>query len=257
MRKKLCVGIVSQMKGERSMIKIAIYEEAREDLEILEQLLEGIEGVRYEYDVFCSSSELLYNIVEKKKKYGLYLLALESCEVEGAKLAEEIRKIEKSALIVFVSESIHNIHSCLDSFMFNYLIKPVAFELLLNIVKKADIHLETSRQFFSFILRKTIYCIPCEKILYIEMNQRKVCIYTTWGVIKGNLTMKESLAKIDENFFVQTHRSYIVNLRFVLSVKRNEVEMINGKKIGISRSFERIVQERCIKYYSSVLEMEK
>jgi len=232
------------------MLKIAICEEAEKDLEKLEKLLDGIKEVKYDYDVFSSPSELLYNVSEKKERYSLYFLTLELEEMEGVKLAEEIRKEERTALIVIISETIEHIPNCLDSFIFNYLVKPINLELLMNIIKKADSYLETSRQFFTFILKRTHYCIPCEEILYIEMSLRKAYIYTTWGVVEGNLTMKESVARIDMKSFVLSSRSYLVNLRFVISVKKKEVELSNGKKIGISRNYGNLMKEKYQGYYN-------
>lgn len=231
------------------MIKIAICDDRVKELGVMEELLNKIYCVKYQYDIFSSPYELLHYLSEKKERYGLFLIALEVKEIGGIKLAEEIRKFQKNSLIVFQLETKGSIYRCLDSYIFQYLIEPISLDNLIGILKKADDYLEASRQILSFVLKRTIYTIPCEEILYIEMSQRKGWIKTSWRMIESNLTMEEILSKIDLNCFVQTHRSFIVNLKYVVSVQKKEVEIVNGEKIYLSRSFAPTMKERYITYY--------
>ena len=48
--------------------------------------------------------------------------------------------------------------------------------------------------------------------------------------------------------FIQTHRSYLVNMRFIKMVRTNEVELDNGQILSVSRDKVQDVREKQMIY---------
>ena len=44
--------------------------------------------------------------------------------------------------------------------------------------------------------------------------------------------------------FLRVHESYIVNEKYILSMKRTSIELINGKEIPVSRKYHHLLKER-------------
>lgn len=78
-----------------------------------------------------------------------------------------------------------------------------------------------------------------EDILYIESNLHKLIFHLT-GNRKTNYTMYAKLDDMDELLrdagFCRLHKSYLVNLRYVESIKRYQAELSDGNSLGISKS---------------------
>lgn len=51
--------------------------------------------------------------------------------------------------------------------------------------------------------------------------------------------------------FIQTHRSYLVNMRFMKMVRTNEVELDNGEILSVSRDKVQDVREKQMIYLRS------
>jgi len=98
--------------------------------------------------------------------------------------------------------------------------------------------------------QKKIYC---HEIYYIERNLRKTEIHC----VLENYECYEKLASLEERLgenFVRCHNSFIVNLAYVKSVKRNELILNDGKCIPVSNSKSRETREATIRYLDGVME---
>jgi two-component system, LytTR family, response regulator len=92
----------------------------------------------------------------------------------------------------------------------------------------------------SFIIKsKSVYYrVAFKDILYAKSDHVYMELYTIDGkkhLIRSSIN---SLIKKLPNCFIQVHRSYIVNEKFIKE-ESNQTLMVNGTKIPISRSFKR------------------
>lgn len=98
--------------------------------------------------------------------------------------------------------------------------------------------------------QKKIYC---HEIYYIERNLRKTEIHC----IVEDYECYEKLSSLEERFgedFVRCHNSFIVNLAYVKSVRRNELILNNGKCIPVSNSKSKVTREAIVRYLDGVME---
>ena len=49
--------------------------------------------------------------------------------------------------------------------------------------------------------------------------------------------------------FIRTHRSYVVNIKYIEKITRNECQLIGNKKVPLSRNSYKSVNEKFINYY--------
>jgi DNA-binding LytR/AlgR family response regulator len=89
---------------------------------------------------------------------------------------------------------------------------------------------------FTFKYNREIYKIPVENIIYIESLNKILHIHCIDGVRKMYGTLKEVAKELSKYNFVQTHRSYLVNIEMVEIFKSDCLIMADGTSIPISRT---------------------
>lgn len=77
-----------------------------------------------------------------------------------------------------------------------------------------------------------------EDILYVELYERRLKIWICGKYMEVNAKISDIEKVLDRRFF-RIHESYIVNIDFIVEVKKNrnsyDVKIINGKKLPMSR----------------------
>lgn len=83
-------------------------------------------------------------------------------------------------------------------------------------------------------------------ILFIEGLENYICIYTASDKILVHSTMKNIYNSLPESDFIQTHRSFIVNIHHVSLIEGNILN-IAGHEIPVARNYRETVFARIIK----------
>lgn len=133
----------------------------------------------------------------------------------------------------------------------DYLLKPIEFDRLLQAVMKAkqllggNIRGETSSsEISSDISDQTIFIksgsefhqVSIQNIKWIESDGNYVTFHTTKRSILARYKLSEVLDIIPKQLFVRIHRSYIVALKHIETVKKHCV-VIDNKEIPISSKY--------------------
>jgi hypothetical protein len=72
---------------------------------------------------------------------------------------------------------------------------------------------------------KEIHFIPVQDILYVEANGDYVLIYTSTGRFLKDKTMKYLETHLPSNQFVRIHRSFIINIEYLVKLELYEKEL--------------------------------
>lgn len=100
-------GILFQ--GGMWMLEIAVCDDSRTDIELLEKALDGFRQYPVNYDVFFSGKELLDYCEKHQKVYHLYIFDIEMPGMDGVELAGKIRNKDKKAVFVFLTSYIEHV----------------------------------------------------------------------------------------------------------------------------------------------------
>jgi len=127
----------------------------------------------------------------------------------------------------------------------DYLLKPVTFERFMKSVNKVHNLLEKesdnlSDKYIFVKSNKQLKKIFITDILYVESMDNYVIIHTKQANDIVHTTLKQMQSILPDNLFLQTHRSYIVNINMIAAVENGFVS-IEKYKIPIARNFRSIV----------------
>lgn len=133
----------------------------------------------------------------------------------------------------------------------DYLLKPISFERFLKAVNKVHdlLQKETAPAAEGFLFVKSdkqMKKVFLKDILFIEGLENYICIYTPSDKILVHSTMKNIYNSLPESDFIQTHRSFIVNIHHVSLIEGNILN-IAGHEIPVARNYRETVFTRIIK----------
>ncbi len=231
------------------IIKSIVVDDEPVAREILETHLSKIAAINVVAS--CKNGVEAFNIINSQK-VDLIFLDINMPEISGLSLA---RSINKNIKVIFTTAYREYAIDGFDLQAVDYLLKPISFERLLQALNKfmnengpaqsltsSDIVAEKNDYFFVRADRKMIK-IDFSEILYMESlgDYLKICLKDKAVVTRETITSIE--AKLPQNEFIRTHRSFIVSKRFIDSYTSEYVE-IGKRQIPISRSYKTEVIEK-------------
>lgn len=217
------------------LIKIVICEDEKEQQELLkayiDQIFEGL-SVKYKLDVFSSGEELLENY---KKDTDVLLLDIQMGQINGMDTARNIRELDGKVEIIFITSLIEYALEGYEVRAYRYLIKPVKYENLkeniINCIKEVDI----KNKYIMVKEQGNQIKLNINEITYVEVQKETITIHTLNEVYKTNGTMINIEKEIDCNRFFRCHKSFLVNLEHIKSIKQYVARLENGEEIPVSR----------------------
>ncbi len=159
----------------------------------------------------------------------------------GIDVAHFIQQQEDPKPFIFLSSQLdsRSIDSAKETFPAGYLSKPIQKNSLNTSIEIAMHNYQNQRKKEPMIsLNNGIknYNIPCAEILYLEADHIYVNVHTKRnGKIIQRVTLKEMLDQLPEGTFIQTHRSFVVNLDMV-NYWDNQSLLVENTSIPLSRS---------------------
>ena len=228
-------------------MRIAICDDDNFCIENMEQYLNGIDAVDFEYDIFYNGETLLKTYYEKVHIYDAIFLDMEMGQdrLNGINIANMIRNLDKQVIIVFITNHTKYV---LDSFVcspFRFLVKPVDFKTFKNVFFKILEKLDEDKATLFFKKGRAKIRLLHEDILFLHSIDHNTCIQTKTEVYDNYISLSDLRNKLNPNIFVQIHRSYIININYILSISRNEVRIRGySHPIPISNTYRKNLEKK-------------
>ncbi|MEG2786356.1 MAG: LytTR family DNA-binding domain-containing protein [Romboutsia sp.] len=217
------------------MIKIAICEDEKEQQELLktyiDQIFKGL-SVQSKLEVFNSGEELLESY---PKDIDILLLDIQMGQINGMETARKIRSIDYKVEIIFITSLIEYALEGYEVRAYRYLIKPVNYdnlkENIINCIKEVDI----KNKYIMVKEQGNQIKLDINEITYVEVQKETITIHTLSEVYRINGTMNNIEKEIDCNRFFRCHKSFLVNLEHVKSIKQYIAILENSEEVPVSR----------------------
>ncbi|HBG8370231.1 TPA: response regulator transcription factor [Clostridioides difficile] len=217
------------------MIKIAICEDEKEQQELLKRYINQIFdvlSVKCRLEVFNSGEELLERY---SKDTDILLLDIQMGQINGIDTARKVRVLDDKVEIIFITALIEYALEGYEVRAYRYLIKPVKYNNLkdniINCIKEVDI----KNKYIVVKVQGSQTKLNVNEIAYIEAQKETITIHTLNEVYKINGTMSNIEKEIDCSRFFRCHKSFLVNLEHVKSIKQYVAILENSKEVPVSR----------------------
>ncbi len=218
------------------MIRIVICEDEINQQKLLKKYLEDIlidYSSSYEILTYQSSEALLNNYPEN---VDIFLLDIQMDNINGMDLARKIRLIDKSTVeIIFITSLVEYIQEGYEVRAYRYLLKPIKYEDLKKHMINCIKELGAKEKYLIINEKQDSKKIKHSQITYIEIQKKDVTIHTVNGDYQIKNTMDKIEKEIDNINFFRCHKSFLINLEYVESIKQYCAILESGEEVPISR----------------------
>ncbi len=231
--------------------KIAVIDDEQVQREYLINILkkwQKDQKLEIELNQYHNAESFLF-AYEDDKSYDILLVDIEMDNINGIELAKKIRETNDYVQIIFITGFAEYISLGFDVSALHYLMKPVNSIKLCEVLNKAIALLAKKEPILIIKVDKENIILKLNEICYIESLGH----YIEINLINGmKYTIKQGINKIIEELnanFIMTHRSYIVNIKYIKSINKLDVILDNNKMIPISKNCYTVVNQAFINYY--------
>ena len=244
-------------------MKIGLVDDRRIDLDKLNGIISGLDGVEIIFST--TSAHEAYEYI-KKEAVDLLIADIEMPNLSGYELADIIHSHALNIAVIFVTgNSGYAVHA-FEINVHDYIMKPYPKERLIQSVQRLmEKNKSTEIAGRLYIKQKNnIHIIQKKDIIFIERSGRSTTIHTKTGPIKTYQTLNELEGELRERDFIRSHRSFIINIHYVLNFSLyaknsyvvtfegiEEQAMITKEKVDFLQQYyflERV--ENCIEFES-------
>lgn len=189
-----------------------------DDVKIGEQLKEylqiyfkNISAPFPDYAFFSSGEELLND----EDEINIAFLDVEMQGINGICTGAELKKKYPNVIIFIVTSYPDYLDDAMRFQVFRYLSKPLDKNRLFRNLKDALLKYSTVSQKIQIETKEETTVLYMQDIIFVEARERKIFVYTKDKIYEAVEKMPYWTETLPSNVFFQSHRSYIVNLRFV------------------------------------------
>lgn len=219
------------------MLNIAVCDDERLYTEKLADIIFSFtqqDNMSTRIEKFDDGTELISSGI----KFDLIFLDIEMKKSNGIEIAERIREVDSNVPIVYVTSYSDYWRRAYKVHAFDFILKPFNSEEIFRVLSdfialKKDSNIKT----VELTTEYGTEIQPINEIYYfILLAKRKIQIVTISKdyIVRENLT--DIFNKLDDDCFYITHRSCIVNMNYVQTIKKNDgILMTNGDWVPLAQ----------------------
>lgn len=216
------------------MIRIAVCDDDKDFSERMKLLIEQYfteQSSEINAAVFNSGGDFLSDNAD----YNAVFLDIDMPDISGFEIAEQL---SEDTLIIFVTTHDELVYSSLKFRPFRFIRKAYLEEELsetLNAISKEILNLDVGKKFI-LSTKNGELLIDLNSIAYMEIYVHSIKVCTVSGEVIECYGSLSAFEKQLNNFgFVRTHKSYLVNCRYILSIEKKRVILDDKTEIPLSR----------------------
>lgn len=197
-----------------------------DDIKIIDEIREYLNAfsqkhkMYFSIDAFCNSTK----VTEIDTSYDMAFIDIEMPTVDGLTLAALLKERNKNIIIFIVTSFGCYLDDAMDLEVFRYLTKPIDSNRFYRALKTSLDRYHSDTQVIVLEDYDECYTVFTKDILYITTENKRAAIVTNQGKYLSNQRIsywKNNLKDID--YLVQSHYSYIVNMRYVAEFNKKDL----------------------------------
>lgn len=220
---------------EEGVISVAIVDNEesarRQIMECLDFVAER-EQVKFQVTEFASGLKFIGGY---RPVYDIVLMDIKMPDADGLEIARMLRELDKSVLLVFVTNMAQYAVRGYEVDALDFVVKPINPYSFAMKMKRA-ISRTAKRIENAIAIRNEgeIITLQVASIKYLEVDDHYVVYHTTEGNYSECITLKNAENKLGQSCFVRCNRGDLVNLRYVSAIKKDCV-YVGNEALFISR----------------------
>lgn len=227
---------------------IALVDDDRQDAKCLMNYIADFAeetAVELQMQYFSSAIDFL---TEDFNHFSMIILDIDMPGINGMDCARRIREKNPDLVLMFVTNMPQYALAGYEVDAVDYILKPVSYgDFSLKFRKALRYVRQNMGQNIVLQASGETIQIPIWELLYVESNRHYLIYHTIKRDIKIRGTMTEAEVKLGPNQFVRCNIAYLVNMRRITSIGREEV-FLGEISLKISRGFRKELLDRYMAY---------
>lgn len=232
------------------ILKIGICDD---DISMIKQLKEYLEYYSFAYNIdfethsFTHAKDLLA-CYHATGDFHILFLDVEMPDINGIELANQIRQLpDRNVTIVFISSYPEYMKESFQVHAYQYLTKPLeqdVFKREMNRIITDMIQQMSAKLILSSDAQRELVFL--DQLLYIKCTaskSKKLDFVLRDRVIHSHGTIADYEKRLAGSGFICPSRSYLIHLKFVKYIRKDELVLTNNHSIPISRRKEKAIRE--------------
>lgn len=220
-------------------MRVAICEDnAKEALEIRNHITSYFKDTTNIHIELFDSGEPLIKRVEDGCFFDVVILDIYLPAATGIVVAKELRKLDATVMIIFVTRALAFAPQGYDVDAISYLVKPININTLAPVLDKVYERVIGNRKTITINTSQYARKLYLSEILFVEKIRKKSYIALAHESVETNYTIKQ-LSPILHNHdgFLVAGQGTIVNYNFIAYIDKRArvITLTNGRKITVSR----------------------
>lgn len=184
--------------------------------------------------------ELLYfpdgaSLLADRGRKDMVFLDIEMPAMNGIHIGNELRKTNKNVLIFIVTAFSEYLDETMRFGIFRYLSKPLDKQRLFRNLKDAIHAYHSATCEVPIETKDGIFILPTSSIISVEARDRKVIVHAIRQNLHSIHNMQHWQDVLPDSSFFQTHRSYIVNFKYVTNFNHELICLDNETTAYLTR----------------------
>lgn len=217
------------------MLKIAIVEDEESYISVLQEYLKKYEqetGEDIEVTVYHDGDEIA---AFYRAQFDVILMDIEMKFIDGMTAAEEIRKVDSTVAIIFITNAPQYAIRGYEVGALDYILKPVPYFTFSQKLGRAIAKLrKREKRWITVHIKGGVMRLGVSDIYYIESQGHDLIYHTKDGTPVSGSTMKAAEDVMAELDFFRINKCYLVNLEHVEGVQ-DKYAVVHGEHLLISR----------------------
>ena len=223
-------------------IKITIVDDSAEAANRMEALLTQYADPK-NLDIVVKKYSDGFSFIENyNKNTDIVFMDIRMPSMDGVQAAHELRKIDSRVVLIFITNHIQYAVKGYEVEAQNFLVKPLKYGDLCFTMDKALSRLKMydfSDYKISLTTDRGTVVLRASEIVYIEIVRHRLYFHMPGAVYDMYGTLNDIEEQIAPYGFMRCNACYLVNLRYVRSVKRYSCVLWDGEKqteLSVSRN---------------------
>jgi DNA-binding LytR/AlgR family response regulator len=203
-----------------------------------------LEDSDYEVVKICTNIQQI-NEALKTERFDLLICDLIiDGKYHGIELIKSLKQ-HSFPIIGITASNEESIYEEIIDMVYGYIVKPFHKITLMATIKKS-LDDFSEKRLHDFISQKYIFVsgkggkqekLNFSDILYLESAVNYSMIHTTRAKYAKKVSLKKMVEQELDDRFLRIHHRFAVNSEYIINKNLHEIELINGQKFTISRSF--------------------
>lgn len=232
------------------MIKVGILDDDKVYVDEIVKFLRTYLRMPYEVYTYTKTEDFLKVLLEVR--FDLLFLDIILDQMDGIEIGRMVIEKYSDTQIIFISSNAEYFRDVYKVNHIYFLTKEFESKRFADAMIKVAEFL--SGEYVTLRTKKGMETVRIKNIVCIESKLRNTVFYMSDG---SSLIRYIALQQVEEDlpqhFFVRTHKSFIVNMRYIIRYNSHNIDLIGGRTISISRGYLTSAREKISLFLGDVL----